>query len=540
MGADKKAIPDGKISIANIRGLIFALFAVYSALIMGVCSMTSFIFPLHDRVDQNVFFTVGREILNGKVIYRDMFEHKGPLTYFIHALAALISRSSFIGVYMIEVVFYTVFLHYVYRTLLLFTGKTQSFCAALVTGAVIASAPCFQRGDNVEELCLSFIMIPLYHMLRSYRLPSNDTPVPQGVRISFLNGIMFGAVLWIKFNLVGFWIGWMLAVYIPLLKNRRYGLFFRHAAAFASAFLITSVPWVVYFIYKNSFYDFVYTYFYCNIFLYKDSSALWVRIVSVLMGMGRNLIGNVTLLAVSFYGLIRLCKKHIYAPLITYIFLYAGVFFGGRWYEYYYLIFACYFVPGVAYFVHDISKTSFYTKIDRRALVSLCALFCFIFSVVCSNCARFYFRDESEYPQVKFASYIKNSGIESPTLLNYGFIDQGFYLASGISPVNKYFCRVNIPYSALPEMYDEQKRLIDNGSVDFVVVRMNGSGHDIENEYMRSLTGGDTDVVFQNPLYTVDEGETPLLFENYDLIMSAEDISSEYTFGLFQKKDAAR
>ena len=51
---------------------IFIFFAVFSALLLSVCSMCSFLFPLHDRVDQNVFFTVGREILNGKVVYREI------------------------------------------------------------------------------------------------------------------------------------------------------------------------------------------------------------------------------------------------------------------------------------------------------------------------------------------------------------------------------------------------------------------------------------------------------------------------------------
>lgn len=85
------------------------------------------------------FLSVGREILNGKVIYRDLFEHKGPLTYFIHAAAALISETSFLGIYLIEIVSLTVFLIFAYKTALFFTNRQFSFlfcdapfrCAAL-------------------------------------------------------------------------------------------------------------------------------------------------------------------------------------------------------------------------------------------------------------------------------------------------------------------------------------------------------------------------------------------------------------------------
>ncbi|HBV52215.1 MAG TPA: hypothetical protein DEF06_07995, partial [Clostridiales bacterium] len=133
---------------------IFIFFAVFSALLLSVCSMCSFLFPIHDRVDQNVFFTVGREILNGKVIYRDLFEHKGPLTYFIHAAAALISETSFLGVYLIEIVSLTVFLIFAYKTALFFTNRQFSFYSAMLLAVVLLCSECFQRGDNVEELCL--------------------------------------------------------------------------------------------------------------------------------------------------------------------------------------------------------------------------------------------------------------------------------------------------------------------------------------------------------------------------------------------------
>ena len=42
---------------------------------------------------------------------------------------------------------------------------------------------------------------------------------------------------------------------------------------------------------------------------------------------------------------------------------------------------------------------------------------------------------KEELPQYKFAEKIKQSGIENPTLLNYGFLDGGFYTASGILPI---------------------------------------------------------------------------------------------------------
>lgn len=65
-------------------------------------------------------------------------------------------------------------------------------------------------------------------------------------------------------------------------------------------------------------------------------------------------------------------------------------------------------------------------------------------------------------------------------MLNYGFLDSGFYTAADKLPVGKYFARINLSYEALPEMYDEQRELVKSGKVDFVIVRaLKDEGEDI-------------------------------------------------------------
>ena len=39
--------------------------------------------------DNAVFYLMGRARLQGKVLYRDMFDHKTPYVYFINALAVI-------------------------------------------------------------------------------------------------------------------------------------------------------------------------------------------------------------------------------------------------------------------------------------------------------------------------------------------------------------------------------------------------------------------------------------------------------------------
>ena len=515
---------------------VFILFALFSALLLSVCSMCSFLFPIHNRADQNVFFTIGREMLHGKVIYRDLFEHKGPLTYFLHAFAASISSNSFIGLYLIECVSLTIFMIFAYKTARLLTDRINSFYAVLTVVTVMLCSNCFLRGDNVEELCWPLFMISVYYLLRARPFPYNPAPKAQSPLLYFVNGVLCGIVLWIKFNIIGFWIGWAIVALLPYLLQKKFKTFFCHSFLFLLGIAVTALPWLIYFAAKNALHDFFYTYFYCNIFLYKDDTGLLYRLLSIVIGIGRNLLGNVVLIASSVYGLVRFCKMRVYAPLITYIGLYAGVFFGGRWYNYYYLALAFYVLFGVVFFIEYLRKFRFMAwlraHLVRGAAFAGSALF--VLAILWSNCLPYYGAGRSEYPQFKFAEYIQNSNIENPTLLNYGFIDQGFYLAAGISPINKYFCRVNIPYSALPEMYDQQKKLIDQKSVDFVVVRIYGDGYTIKQDYISSITVAKKPN-FQNPSYVLDADQVPLLFENYELIMEANDIYDSYVYGLFRK-----
>jgi hypothetical protein len=68
--------------------------------------------------------------------------------------------------------------------------------------------------------------------------------------------------------------------------------------------------------------------------------------------------------------------------------------------------------------------------------------------------------------QYRFAKIINT--VEDPTLLNYGFLDGGFYFASGAKPACRYFCYFNINPQ---EMWDEQNACITAGEADFIVTR---------------------------------------------------------------------
>jgi hypothetical protein len=77
--------------------------------------------------------------------------------------------------------------------------------------------------------------------------------------------------------------------------------------------------------------------------------------------------------------------------------------------------------------------------------------------------------DKGELAQYRFASVINRS--ENATLLNYGFLDMGFYTTTGITPNIRFFEKQNLNYEDYPLNMDEQNRYIEEKVTEFVVLR---------------------------------------------------------------------
>ena len=71
----------------NIKQIIYCTFL--SVIFITLCSKCSFLYGFNEWVDTNCLFTVGKSMMNGKVLYKDIFDHKGPLIYLLYGIAVL-------------------------------------------------------------------------------------------------------------------------------------------------------------------------------------------------------------------------------------------------------------------------------------------------------------------------------------------------------------------------------------------------------------------------------------------------------------------
>ncbi len=486
-----------------------------SILLMTVCSMASPLFPLHTGVDQNCFLTVGKAMLSGTVPYRDLYEQKGPLLYGLHALAAWMDSNGFFGVYLLEILNLTWVLWLYCKIAGLFLPERLQFPAAALSGFVTVTAYCFSRGDNAEEFCLPLVLYGLYAMLRcteSGTLPCRRTHI--------LCGVLAGMILWIKFTMLGFYIVWVLFFFVQTIRRGQPGRAFVQCFLFLSGMALTMLPWLAYFAYHHALYDFFYVYFYSNIFLYSRSASLILRIGGILV---QDVFHNFCMTALCIGGVMYLvlkkdsCKQTAtrIAIAATYAGLYFFVFAGGVRYRYYLLIMAGYCLFGIIPLLRlwaGMGRERWKTCMKLvLPVVYLLALY------PASNCRYYFGKPQSYYPQIRFAQLMEQTKRQDEiTLLNYCFLDGGFYLESGaLLPDTRFFCRLNIPKDQLPEMYQEQDRIVQEGAVEFVVVRYRMREHLWRKEPCAALT------------------------ELYALIGTAEEAHDGYRYELYQLREGS-
>lgn len=198
---------------------IIGIYCIVNAILfLTICSKNSYLYPFNNWDDPNSFFTMGKGMANGCIIYKDLFEQKGPLLYVMHAIAYIISNRTFIGIFLFEVLSFTVFLYFVAKIMSLYVRKVHALWGIPLISFVILSSYVFIAGDSAEEFCLPFLAISLYYLIDYYK---NDYPNPMSTKKVIINGIIAGCVLWIKYNLLGFWLGFAGFLCIGLLLNKK-------------------------------------------------------------------------------------------------------------------------------------------------------------------------------------------------------------------------------------------------------------------------------------------------------------------------------
>ena len=426
---------------------------------------------MNDWVDVNCFFTVGRGILHGLVPYRDLYEQKGPLIYFLFALAGRISESSFLGVYLLEGLSFSFFLYLSGKTAEVLSGRKHVLGLTVAALAVlIPVTPAFSHGSSTEEFFLPVQSLSLLTVLKAMH-----EGIPLTNRQGFVLGLCAAAALWTKYTFCGLLAGLapvILLWYLLTGKARRLpGL----AAFSLLGFLVLSAAVAGWFVLKGALPNLWQAYFVNNLTRYSTNiqgGHYDAPLPNLLNNPGWSIPGLLGLL----WLVTRIRKNRWEAPAAWAgaVCLFVFTYWNGRRYPYYALVLAVFAPLGFAAAASVAARTAKMIKAPRPAVlpaVSRMLAFALLAGGIaadlhiCPNTWLMKVRKE-EMPQYRFAEIIRQS--DEQTLLNCGFLDGGFYFASGVLPSEPYFCSLNID---LEEMRKAQQESLRQGKTQYVVIR---------------------------------------------------------------------
>ena len=235
---------------------------LYSFLVMLLCTKSSPIYVLNDWYDANVYYTMGRGLVNGAVLYKDLFDHKGPFLYLIYAIGYLISNNNFFGVFILQVIAMSITLICCFKIAKLYTSNDKaSFMISILMPVSILTSNFYVSGRDLgggspDEFVIPIFLLILYLVVRLIK----SNILLERSFITFFNiGIFSSLIFQLKFNYLSLVIGLLAPIYIyMLIKN--FVMFIKSSSLFCGGFILTLIPYLTYSLITNSLRDFLQVY----------------------------------------------------------------------------------------------------------------------------------------------------------------------------------------------------------------------------------------------------------------------------------------
>jgi len=434
---------------------IILLISVLFLLIFS--SGTSPLFFDNYETDSAIFIVIGKALVNGKSLYVDIFDHKGPILFFIEALGQLIS-SGRNGIFFLQVVFLYISLIFSYKTLILFCNKKTSLISILISIFILSYFIC--EGNLSEEFSLLFISLPLY---LCFKWLKEKDPLENIPKINtFIYGICFSILAFIKISNAICLIGMILGITIILLRNRKIKELFKHMLIFILGMLVIVAPIFMYFYYKNSLPDMIYATFIHN-FLYMGSEINFeTNNIAIKLGNAFHLILGLMALFLYFKN-----EKNISIISIATILL-AIIFYSLSYSSYHYYIATIpIFVITIGMFFNKIEEYKF-DKYTRFLITFVIVFLCICYTTVhlIYNINTLF---EREYLKKRIINQLVQEIEDKENILLYQ-TPASYYLYMDTIPEYKYAFLQEFIIRSNPEIKEKIMNDLKNGNIKYIIL----------------------------------------------------------------------
>ncbi len=465
-----KTMPKNLETADNNIGKAGMLYLLIVAIInVSFLCQASPLYPLNYWDDVNSYVTVSRALALGKILYKDIFDHKGPLLHFINIPFSAFNHQSYLGVYILEVIFCFCWLVLALKIMSLYVRLERTcFIAVLPLAMLTYSVNAFHYGGSTEEYALPFLLLGLYIGLKTIR----EDRLPK-LSEAFIAGLASAFLFWMKFTLTGFYIGFILFVIYRCIRSRAGLAILKLSLMFIAGFAALTLPVLSYFWITGSMSYLYEAYFYFNIFVYSGDSVSFLgripySLILMFIQLGRNRILAISIAVGLITVFARRNKDEIIFMMLSFLTTFLCLYSGEKPMFYYCFGLACFAVSGWTGIVTLIRNAMKRIKVRPRKILIACLAsiaFCTA-AFAASDSTLIIFRDREKYPQYIFARQILDSG--DPTVLNFKCLDSGIYNATDTVPDFRFFYQVNYPGS-YTKAVKEPLDLVIRRRVRFVV-----------------------------------------------------------------------
>ena len=195
-------IPSTGLEVEESRKKELLTFAVCCACITLAASTLFRLFPGNNRPpaeDSSVFLYIGKRMLEGKLPYRDLFDHKGPILYLIEVSGLRLSPHSTNGVWVLEVLNLLAASYLMLRLGFLEAENRASGFLVVLTAVGVCGWKIWQGGNFTEEYALPWITAAALVFFRFFQSGCYR------LRDIFLLAFSFAIVFLLRANMVAVW-----------------------------------------------------------------------------------------------------------------------------------------------------------------------------------------------------------------------------------------------------------------------------------------------------------------------------------------------
>ncbi|KJR41003.1 membrane protein [Candidatus Magnetoovum chiemensis] len=395
--------------------------------------------------DSGIFSSISLQMLEGKILYKDVWDHKPPMIFIINAFALLLNGTAIDSVRLIERIMaafsaFAMFL-IIYKV---FASAIISFLSTFFFLLIFYHFDVFVSGNHPEEYASIFIVIGVLFIIKARINKNNISPM-----FTALTGLLFSLACLTKETFLFSLAPW--SAYLMLGKGEK-GRLRTHILAFLIGLIIPISLLSLYFIANGAFYDWIdttsFNFYYVKLFQHNNS--LIYALTNNLNVLLSKVILKTVIGAVFFFaGLVsildrKFVKTYYWFPLAAvsaFLMEFAATALSGRQFGHYYMQISASFIMisscGAAFCLYYFNRL----EVSKLFLFLFAVIVIFFFDI---NPVRQYIKwislSASAADKTAIGQYITKTSAEGDLIWVSGCVLSVVYLETKRLSAAKYVC----------------------------------------------------------------------------------------------------